>query len=1178
MEIEMEKVAWDEALKELNSSFNKDKQWKWKRFEAEISSLSALFISEFSKAAQQINRAVKIEPFNPLHRYRQALLYMRFAQWDEALSMLDDMKNQLPEFSYLFDYLRALIYLRKKKYKRAANIINQIINNKPDLTQTYFLNVEVQIRQKWKGAESRFYELPKDNKHLGLWLDLLVKMIVAHPGKGAKSVEGFLKRAKILSKDSVEGKLIRQIIQWSTASTETLKNLLVKIPADSKAEQVVLLFYHDRLKRRCKKYVYLMEMKRLYQSLPHRTAIRRMYIAVLNRYAVEEAAAKKYRSALAVVEICLRLEPFNLIHYQNRATLFTLLREKKAYHRSWEELDILQYRLALLGRIGPKRIQILAKRHRMFVQQARLSRKLPDTKFIVNTGIFREEQTNQKGSEEMKLVVNQQQIDTDQEQLRQWIHHRKAELFLLHFELGADPDHFLLGFRDDVTSIVKIEGLALLGQSLTVLAGEAGRLAARNIKDFWQKSVEKNSCNYLEVEETPEIRYLKKSHLETLGDLAMLCFCWQPNARDSEIVDELIEFMGAEILFLDIQMLSNSRENWEEKESYSVSYLRQAALKVLDPDESAKELSHQQRKKIGKHLTDYLLLHLSKNVFEESKHAPKDAAGRCIKILERSRGEIPDNPEIEYYAARYFYIADYYDETRKGISRFYRANQDDESPLIASVEELQSALDKVEKDDRKDYFAPGGHFGQSNNRSMEEQLIHFKEDLEQHPSSIYVYENLTHCLVSEGRFEEALEWSERAIGRCLSRKGQLKARMLNIELLGLQKLGLTYIDEVKLYLSGIPVPLKEVIEEIHEREPAGYELLYLLGICLLKEGEPDHARQFFGEALANCNKQIHFAILRPLSLDVEQTLYTMAKESIEEFIAGQHYSQAFEYIVKRMQKMKVPGLMLIDLATVQLAALINHLKSGEKVPGIPQMNLTAPWAADLEAALQESEDIEKTRRLTLLAMKVHSDSKIRGAEILRQVDGLKSQLDIAAVLSLSGKHLQEGNFQEALHALDSLMDEGKQEPRILRQRAMLLLKLEKFEEADQVVSTLEAFEDPMAKIFVNRYPSLKFHQKISKVQNLLKKGNTSEALDILDTMQITSGDEELEIVYCYAFALAVRGYQAKSEKEHNTALQLFNEALDHLEPQIESARQKSHNILLELYEKLSKDLDHLKED
>jgi hypothetical protein len=814
----------------------------------------------------------------------------------------------------------------------------------------------------------------------------------------------------------------------------------------------------------------------------------------------------------------------------------------------------------------------------MFVQQARLTRKSPNSKINVNTGIFREEQTIKNSVKEMILVVNQQRIDTDPEQLRQWIHHRKAELFLLHFELGTYPDHFLLGFRDDATAIVKIKGLALLGQSLKVLAGEDGRLLAHNIENFWLKSIEKNSCNYLEVEETPEICYLKKSHLETLGDLAMMCFCWQPRARDTEIVYELIEFIEAEILFLDIQMLFNSRDNREQKEPYSVRYLRQAAIKVLDPDESLKELSHQQQKKIGKHLIDHLLLRLSDDVFKESNHAPKDAARRAIKILERSRGEIPDNPEVEYYAARYFYIADYYDETRKAISRFYRANQDDESPLIASVEELQNALDKVEKDDRKYYFTPRGHSRYLNNHSLEGQLNQFKEYLEHHPSSISAYEGLTHCLASEGNLEEALEWSEQAIGRCLSRKGQLKARMLNIELLGLQKLGSMYIDEIKLYLTGITVPLKNIIGEIRGDEPAGYELLYLLGICLLAEGDPEHARRAFEEALTNCNKQIHFAILKPLSENVEQTLYTMAKESVEQFIAEQCYSQAIEYIVKRMQKMKEPELMLIDLATVQLAALINHMKSGEKIPGITQLKLTTPWAADLAAALQEPEDIEKTRNLTLLAMKVQPTSKNRGEEILRQVNLLKSQLYIATALSLSAKYLQEGNFLEALQALDSLGDEGNQEPRILRQRALLLLKLEKFVEADHVVSTLGTFEDPVAKIFVNRYPSLKFHQKISKVQNLLRKGNTSGALAILDTMQITYEDEQLEIAYCYAFALAVKGYQAKSEKAHNKALQFFNQALDHLEPQIEAARQKSQNILLELYEKVSKDLDHLKEE
>ncbi len=1178
MKIALEKISWDEALTALDERYKSDKQWKWKRLEANASSLSALFINNFSKAARRISRAMEIEPFNPLHRYRLALLYMRFAQWDEALSIVDDLAALLPGFANLL-YLRALIYLKTGQFKRAANVANDIKTNKPGFNWASFLAVDAQIRQKLKGAEELLRELPKGNEYSGVWVDLLVKTIVIYPSQGTKLVGGFLKRSKLLPKDSLEEKFINQVMNWSTASTSTMKEYLVKIPPGSKTEQFALLFFHDSLKNNTEKVVYIDELKHLYEMFPDRSAIRRMYITTLNRYAVEEAAKSKYRSALAAVEICLRLEPFNMIHYQNRATLFTLLREKKAYHRAWEELDRHHYRLALLGSIDRRNTRLLAKRHRLFSQQTRLTPRTPDTKYNVQLGIFREEQTIRHGVNETVLAVNQQRINSDPELLRQWIHHRKAELFFLHLGIGMEPDLFLLGYTDEGSGNIKLKGLVCLGQSLAVLTGEEGRLVAQHIERQWRDSLKKTSCTYSRVnEENPEVRLLKKNHIETLGDLAMLCCCWQPRNCDFETVDEIVEFIEAEIPFLDGQTLFGSSEKKDERESYSIAYLRQAVIEALDIEKTKAEFSIQEQRKIKKSLTDYLFLHLSLNVFEEYKSKPQEAARRSLKVLERARGEIPDNPSIEYYAARFFYIGDFYEEARNAIIRFHKVNKNDESPLIASIEEIQNALDKVEKKDQKEYVASRGGIHQPDYRSSEEQLKYYREELERCPSSIQTYEDLVHFLASEGRFEEAQEWSERAIGRCLSQKGQLKARMLNIEILGLKLLGIKYLDEIKLYLTGVFTPLKEVIKQMPVEDKRRYELVYLIGICFLLEGEPGEAGNVFQEAIKNCEKQIHFSALRVLSSDVEQAFYTMATESIEQFILKKSYDKAFEYIGRIIQKLKEPGLILIDLASVQLAALVANITSESGIPGIPPITVNAPWNDKLVEAISEPDELEKARRITLLSIEVHPPSKNRGEEILKQIDGLKMQLDIASVLTLSGKYLQEGKLQEALNTLDSLGEVGDREPRVLRQRAMLLLKSNEFEQADRVTAVLETFEEPLAMTFVNRYQSLKSWQKISIAQQLLRKGKAYEALEILDTLNTSAVDEQLETAYCYAFALAVQGYQARSEGKHNEAVRFFNNALDRLEPQIEMARKNNHSGCLKLYEKIGKILHDLQEE
>ena len=56
-----------------------------------------------------------------------------------------------------------------------------------------------------------------------------------------------------------------------------------------------------------------------------------------------------------MVEASLRLEPHETTHYQNRAALFTLLREPDAYHTAWFELNRHQYRLVTVRLIKPER-------------------------------------------------------------------------------------------------------------------------------------------------------------------------------------------------------------------------------------------------------------------------------------------------------------------------------------------------------------------------------------------------------------------------------------------------------------------------------------------------------------------------------------------------------------------------------------------------------------------------------------------------------------------------------------------------------------------------------------------------------------------------------------------------------------------------------------------------------
>lgn len=1166
----MKRIAWESALRDLEERYRQSQTPELRRCWTNACSLAALYIPNFSSAAWQMKEAIALEPLNPLHRYRLALLYMRFGQWHDAQHILQKLGEQLVNLAWP-QYVRALAFLRTGETKRASNIAAEIALINRNFVWAQFLTAEAQLRQTSKRPEKYLSGLPKGEAYDAIWADLLIKFVVADPVKGPKFVENYLKTAKVLPKGSREEALVQQAVSWNTASAEELREHLARLAPGSKTEQLALLFFCDHLKKSTDAQTYLTELKRLYDLFPHRSAVRRLYTAALNRYTVDEAAAGRYRSAMVAVEICLRLEPYNTIHYQNRATLFTLLRERAPYHRAWEELDRNQYRLALLGHLDREIAQAMAKRHRMFAQQARLSPRASE-----HLGIFRADQRRRDALVETILRVNQAQLDADPELLRQWVHHRKAELVFSHLALGTEPDRFLLGYSDDFTAKARLEGLIALSGSLAVLAGEEGSLLAARIEHMWRDMVTRAGPSYSVDQEDTEIEFLKQSHIETLGDMALLCYNWEPNERDVAIVEELIEFLTAEAAFLDWETLLAALKQQEGTDG--IALLNQVVASSLDSKSKKSELSHSEQLKVINRMVAHLLINLSLDIYKESNARPKEAAQRALRVLERAREAAPDDPAIEYFAARFFFIGDFYEESRQAISRFYRINKDQTSPYTSEIEVILKALDDVNKENERKYLiGEANEQDPTNTSSLDARIRELRTILDRFPSSIQTYEDLAHLLAADGAFDAALDWAERAIAHCLSRRGQMKARMLNLELLGMRLLGQAHLNEIKIYFTGVYSPLKNALELICEEKPDLYPLHYLLGMCWLAEGESERAQAAFKKALECCDRQLHFIVLHPLASDVEQALYDTAKQSIDQAIKEQRYKDAFEHAARTMKNLKRPEACLMDLASIQLAAFVAHIQLNLGLPQIPQITVGASWNEKLAAAIGDSDGLGRARRLVQLAMEQHPPSKRRGEELLLQIDQLQTQLNLASVLSQSGKLSRDGKLEEALDLVSSVGAAANTEPRVLHQRAMLLLKLERFSEADDVVSALKTIEDPLAVDFVEKYPSLKFRQQLRAVQALLRKGMSEAARERLNTIAVSSDEAKLEIAYCRAFAAAIDGYRCIASGKRGQALPFFQDALDEIEPRVAAAKQNNHVPLLELYDKLTKDLNDLSE-
>ncbi len=273
---------------------------------------------------------------------------------------------------------------------------------------------------------------------------------------------------RLLPAGSRERELAQELIELSNAGLEELEGKLAAVAAGSRAEELLLLFYLDKLREESSLPSAVEALRQLSIRLADRRAVRRVYVARLTRLAIELAVAEKFAAALRVVERCLTLEPHETVHYQNRAALFTLLREPAAYHDAWYELERHRFRLALLGRVTAADAAALARPHRLFAQQARLPTEGPMAQGgRQNRGFLMEaiRANEATGAIETTLAVNHERIQDDPELLRQWVYHRSAELVFAHWALGHDPRRFLLDpenmlvFRSRMTALVSCAGL-----------------------------------------------------------------------------------------------------------------------------------------------------------------------------------------------------------------------------------------------------------------------------------------------------------------------------------------------------------------------------------------------------------------------------------------------------------------------------------------------------------------------------------------------------------------------------------------------------------------------------------------------------------------------------------------------------------------------------------------------
>lgn len=1165
--MDLQRVDWGRAIEELRVAARAGGPAARRRL-ADASSLSALYEGDFRVGAARIADAARLEPQNPLHTLRRALHALRFGAWElalasvEAVSAVDD-----PPYPQL---VRALATLQSGEDRRAANVARDLHGAQPAFHLAGFFQAEAQTTAQPKEAETRAQSLPRDPAWAAAWARLLGRFMMARPEAAAKVEKQHLEVRPALAAGSKEEKAIRKLARWCAADAEALTRELFEAAAGSRAEELILELLQEALRAADKGGSRLAALRRLHERAPERAAVRRVYVSALTRFAVDEAAAERWAPALRALEVCIRLEPHQAMHLQNRAAIFTALVDD-AYHEVWEDLERHQLRLALLGQLDAAGARALLKPHRMFAQQARLS---PEGS--VPLGVLRVQEEREHGVANRTLVVNQARLEGDPEQVRQWIHHRRAELVFSHAALGWDPERHLLYPGDPRTERARIEALGRGAASLGALVEGEGARLADVLTARWRSLAKRTRTRYDDkLPEDPEAWALLRRYADTFADLALVLWTYLPPADRPDIVDELLDFLAAVTPFLDARALRAARKETAEGPPRAHGFLAAIVRQTLDLAEEDAPLGEAQRQKVANRLSAEILVTLAARKLDAARGLEARDVEGLVAIVDRARQIDAENPKVECWAARLLTIGEFYDEARAAVARFHRVAGGKDNPFQKHIEEIQRILDEKKKAAAKGRKRSGAAAEASADEPSfrREQL---EEQVERFPTSIALYEELCRQLAFEARFDDALVWTGRAIGRCLSRAGQIRARTLQLEVTGLRALAGAHAEAPRIYLAGSRAAALEGIEAMSTKtSELPYAVEYLRGTCLLAARRRDEAQMAFRAALARCPQQLYRAVLRPLADDVEVALLDQARRTVEQAEQGGRLGDALAEIATAMAELRAPEALLLDLARVAFASVVETLGKGADAVPIPSLRVGAPWGARLDEARAQADGLGRARAIATLSAALHEPSKREAEALLRKMDALGAQLALAAAISASAQLAERGQVEEALATLNAAGEAAAIDPRACRQRALLLLRLSRFAEADAVVAALGAGDDARAREMVERYPELRFRFQLPVVNRLLREGDPRAARALLDEMRPAGPEQLLEHAYCLGFCLAQEGYRCLDDGERDEARAHLTRALEILDERLAEARRAGHARLVELHDKLDGDVARL---
>ena len=1174
MAAQFAKIDWSGAASSLESDDPLEA--------ARLRSLSALYESSYPDALRLVESARAADPFNPLHDLRLSLVHARFGEVGTAGEVVQRIKDN-GIASPSIEYLRALYALRAGRADQARAIAGAIETYAP----ARFLRAEAQIAL---GVQANRLEralrgLPTEPRWTASWADLLIKLALLVPEGGVELAERHA--GKRVPEGSPYRPAVERALAWAAADLATLADDLERETPGSRGEALLVQCIGQRLEHIAEAAdavpgQAIGELSRLRARFTERVVLDQLTQDFLTRQAARLAASGKHEEALRFVERALHELPHELINYQNRAALFTQMREVRGYHQAWAELNRHQYRLLLLGAREPA-LGSLIKTHRLFAQQARGGRDR------VTGGIF-EVRAGAEG--ETWQGINSEAIAADPDLMREWMHNRRAELAFRHLAIDADGRDVLLAPRDRDEAELRSAALGRMLGSLAVLVPEEGGVLADALAQRWSSAARRVSSRYLSAAEAPTVAPrgeaelvadtaaagetaavtdLKTEHLATLADLCLIAAGWrriQPGAL--AVAEELVAWAQDELHFLDAGLLDRLRQKLGHTLPVPLRDLA-ATLGKGRLDDRLADLSAQDLLAAVERVFGDLLLMMADAAYEAAHGDTRARVDRALPFVDRARRLSPADAVIEVTAAEYMVIGDYLDEARRRLARFDTLVDPANEYWLGRADKLREALDdRRRKGETGTQFDPTStdEFTTVGDSARVSELL---ADVDAAPTSWWTYSALVRELVLAGQMDESIEWADRAVARCLGRNDQINARSLAMEARGLATLAQESARTAKLFVSGAYEPALRVLDAMAEsgrlREFGDH---FLRGRCQLGCGQPDAAQASFEAALEACQQSLFPSVLRRLIADIDQAYLAVARTTLDRLLKDGQVDEAVAESCRVLGRLGKPAAWLADLARVLCSVAVRNAGKGrsplEWLPG----ELGA-LQEPLRRALAQPTEVDRVIAVAQLAQSADPSSIDRVSTIIERAEALRHQIAAAAALERIGAVLAERRFEDTLTSIAGLQPALIGEPRVERLRIIALLGLHRFGEADRAAAALEGLLSADMREFAASYPALAFRQRLAVAEDMLRAGKGEETLAFLDGLEAPDPQRAAELAYCRAFALALQGYAVRKRGSTREACRLFEQALTLIDPWVRVPGASPQ--LAELFERLDSEVD-----